>query len=482
VGSASFDFLAFALGIVLIYNLLRPTWWRQAVLFAANMIFLATFSTDYRQFIPFAGFIVFGYAGLKLVERASGRRFFAVVAAVIAMFVWLKQYSFVPGALYLKFSYLTVGLSYILFRVLHVIIDRHSEPFDEQITFFRYLLYTTSFTTLVSGPIQRYSDFARMAFARVRPALTLRDGAAAVERIVVGYFKTNVAALLFSVLHSRALASVTRTGSSKVLPGAIMFVSYTLFLYCNFAGYIDIVIGISRLLRITLPENFRRPFSADNFIEFWNRWHITLSQWLKTYVYTPLLMTLMRRYPAPRLELAWTLLAFFLTFVLVGVWHGQTPAFLFFGFLQGLGVSGNKLYQVLMVKRLGRQGYRDLAANASYVAVSRGLTFTWFTFTLIWFWSKWDQIGRIYSAIGAPQFIALWGLVLVASTVVLTAWEAAREGLLSISTKSSSSTLSRYWTMSRYWRTARLTLLVFITLSVVLFLGMAPPDIVYKAF
>ena len=64
----------------------------------------------------------------------------------------------------------------------------------------------------------------------------------------------------------------------------------------------DIVIGIARLMRITLPENFNRPFSSDSFIGFWSRWHITLSEWLKTYVYYPVLMNLMRRYPSPALE------------------------------------------------------------------------------------------------------------------------------------------------------------------------------------
>lgn len=76
-----------------------------------------------------------------------------------------------------------------------------------------------------------------------------------------------------------------------------------------------------------------------------------------------------------------------MTFFLVGIWHGQSSVFFFFGFLQGSGVALNKLFQVFAVRRLGRQGYRELSANAIWCAVSRGLTFTWFTFTLAWFWS-----------------------------------------------------------------------------------------------
>jgi alginate O-acetyltransferase complex protein AlgI len=91
-------------------------------------------------------------------------------------------------------------------------------------------------------------------------------------------------------------------------------------------------------LHTRLPENFDRPFSSDNFLNFWSRWHITLSEWLKTYVHNPLLLNLMRRYPSPALQTCWGVLAVFVTFFLIGVWHGQTLVFVFFGVLQGLGV------------------------------------------------------------------------------------------------------------------------------------------------
>jgi D-alanyl-lipoteichoic acid acyltransferase DltB (MBOAT superfamily) len=118
----------------------------------------------------------------------------------------------------------------------------------------------------------------------VRPGLPAIGGA--IERIVRGVFKTNVLALILSDLHASALAQLARGGDGHgyLMPGILAFGSYPLFLYCNFSGYIDIVIGIASLLGITLPENFNRPFSSDSFIGFWSRWHITLSQWLKTYV------------------------------------------------------------------------------------------------------------------------------------------------------------------------------------------------------
>jgi D-alanyl-lipoteichoic acid acyltransferase DltB (MBOAT superfamily) len=399
-----------------------------------------------------------------------------VVVAILIVFVWLKRYTFLPSPLFLGFPYLTLGLSYILFRVLHLIIDRRTNESEEEITGFRYLLYTINFTTLVSGPIQRYPEFARTAFPEIRPALTIRDVGNAIHRIIRGYFKTNVMGLLFSSLHAKGYAEVLQAGTPKVVSAAVMFVSYTLFLYCNFSGYIDIVIGIAKLLRIELPENFDRPFSSESFIEFWSRWHITLSQWLKTYVYNPTLMILMRRYPSQRLEIVWGLFAFFFTFFLIGVWHGQTSSFLFFGILQGAGVSGNKLYQILMIKRLGRKRYRALSENPIYVAVARGLTFTWFTFTLIWFWSGWDQIELLFSTLGPRDTLAIWILIFTGATVVLAGWEVARSVLLSLSWQGGP------FLYSRYWKTAWLTALVVISLSVAALSNMAAPDIVYKAF
>jgi D-alanyl-lipoteichoic acid acyltransferase DltB (MBOAT superfamily) len=475
MGSSSFQFLEFSLAVVLIYQLFSSVLWRQLVLLVASCWFLSTFTHDYRAFLPFAAFLGFGYLGLQLVRTQPARAFALVLTGTILLFVWLKKYSFFPTAAFLPFPYLTVGLSYILFRILHLMIDLHGGLIEEGINPMQYLAYTINFTTLVSGPIQRYPDFIGMVEkpGSTRPGITAIG--TAVERIVVGFFKTNVLALLLSDAQHSAIAQMTR-GNGQVVSGVLAFASYPLFLYCNFSGYIDIVIGIASLLGITLPENFNRPFSSDSFIGFWSRWHITLSEWLKTYVYTPLLMSLMRRYPAVSLEPVWAVLAFFVTFFLIGVWHGQTAAFLFFGFLQGLGVSMNKLYQILMTEWLGRKKFRALSSDPFYVTAARGFTFTWFTFTLLWFWSNWGQIDDLFSALGWAGTAEVWLAIFVGSTVVLAVWEAVREALLAIRWQGSPVL------HSRYWRTAWDTGLVVITLAVILLSNQPAPEIVYKTF
>jgi alginate O-acetyltransferase complex protein AlgI len=236
------------------------------------------------------------------------------------------------------------------------------------------------------------------------------------------------------------------------------------------------VIGVARWFGLVLPENFDRPFQSTNFIEFWSRWHITLSTWLKTYVYQPLMLRLMGRFPSRSSEPAIVVLALFVTFFLVGAWHGQTTTFLFFGVLQGSGVAANRLFQFSMTKRLGKQRYRALGANALYRALTRGLTFTWFGFTLLWFWSDWAQIHTFTNVLGVNVVLLAFLLLFVISTLVLSAWVAINNVVDSMTWSGASIAFSRY--TRTMWSTA---LLVVIVAVVVLSNAPAPP-IVYKNF
>lgn len=478
MGNPSLQFLAFSLITVLIYQVFRSVLWRQIVLFAASCYFLSSFSHNPQAFFPFVAFLVLGYISLLLADPGRKWSFRLALVAIVFCFIWLKKYTFLPKQMFLSFPYLTVGLSYILFRTLHLIIDRHSGLLKERINPFQYALYTLNFTTLVSGPIQRFPEFREMLESPSCFRPSLPEIGAAIERIVVGVFKTTVLALAFSDIQASAILQLSQGGPGRghIVAAGLAFASYPFFLYANFSGYIDIVIGIARLLGISLPENFNRPFSSDSFIEFWNRWHITLSNWLKTYVYNPLLMTLMRKFPAPRLESVWAVLAFFVTFFLIGVWHGQTTAFLFFGLLQGLGVSANKLYQILMIAAVSRKGYRALCSHPVYIALSRGLTFSWFAFSLIWFWSSWSQVRTLFSLLGLLNAIVVWLLIWILATVILAVWEVLRNAALSLQFGGSPVFYSRYW------RTAWITALFVIVLGVVMLSNRPAPEMVYKTF
>lgn len=173
----------------------------------------------------------------------------------------------------------------------------------------------------------------------------------------------------------------------------------------------------------------------------------------------------MRRYPSPSLEPLWGVLASFAAFFLIGVWHGQTSEFIFFGFLQGLGVSAVHLYRIALARRLGRKRFKRLESSAFYAAIGRGMTFTWFTFTLIWFWSNWHQIGAIRGALGNGKMVSVWVFIFAASTVLLTIWETVRGGLLSVRWNGSPVLLSRYTRTA--WNTALLLIALAVTVLLI---------------
>lgn len=472
--TASFAFLGFSAVVAALFWLARPVWWRQGVLLTANLAFLSTFTTSLASAVPFLAFVVAGYAAIRFVQLPSGRRFLApLLVAEIAAFFWLKKYTFVPSGLWLAMPYLTIGLSYLFFRMLHMLIDAGSGDLKERVGLVPYFNYLTNFTSLISGPIQRWPDYARTMLTDERPNLDWIIAGVAVERIVIGFFKVVVLAAILSTVHQRGLQMLGGDAElgARVRDSLLCLVGYTFYLYCNFSGYTDIVIGVARLIGIELPENFNRPFAAPSFIEFWGRWHMTLSNWLKFYVYNPLVKALMKRFPSPKIEPYLGVFAFFVTFFLIGLWHGQSGKFAVYGLLLGLGVSLNKLQQIVLAKRLGKKRYRAVAAHPFYLAVARGLTFTYFTLSLIFFWAEWSDIALLAHALGFGGTILATLLLWAGASVVLPVtefgpWLTAKAPVI----------------RSRYLRTSFATVLATVTVGVLSLMATPAPDIIYKNF
>ena len=475
----SFTFLGFSFVVILAYNLFPALTWRKIILLLADIVFLSTFSHNILAFVPLAVFVASGYFCVKAMQKKHTRAAYLwIVSGTLLAFIWLKKYTFLPHATFLHFAYTVLGLSFIFFRVMHMIIDAHQDSLGDPVTPISYLNYTLNFTTLVSGPIQDYPDFIEQHLPAARPPLTIVDMGNGFERIVIGFFKVNVVALVLSMLQNNAIDALSPAQPlrARAFTGAIIAAAYPVYLYFNFSGYTDIVIGIASFLRIKLPENFNRPFSTDNFLEFWNHWHITLSGWLKKYVYNPLLISLMRRYPSKGAELACGVTAFFVTFFLIGIWHGRTSEFLFYGLLLGLGVSVNKYYQVKMARAMGKKQFKALSNNWIYQAFCRGLNFTFFAFYLLWFWSTWKDLSRMSHALQPKAQLLVWLLIFAVSTVLLAIWVYVREKALSFNWEDKPLLLSRY--VRTVWDTG----LVFVLLGVMELLNSPAPDIVYKAF
>lgn len=474
MATASLSFLGFASIIAILYHLWANKIWRSLVLFAANIAFLASVSTDAAAYFPLAIFIGLGYAAMRLGPAfRSGKSFAVLLLVLVFAFCWLKKYWLLSPLGFIAMPYVTIGLSYIFFRVLHLVIDARDDPALRRIGFIAYVNYLLNFATLVAGPIQRFD-----AFSRPVPPLNLSIAGRAVERIAIGLFKVLIMSALFSFLQAGAIKGVERHDAliATSVAAAASVALYPLFLYFNFSGYTDIVIGIGRFLGMALPENFNHPFSALNFNDFWARYHMTLSNWLRDYVYTPLLKYLMERFPAPGLDPLLGSLALFVTFFLIGVWHGPTFMFVLYGILLAVGASANKLYQTILVKRLGRKQYRAIAAGPLYQALARGLTFTWYCLSMICFWETSDRAVALLRAVGVAGGLLSVLLLLLGSSLVLWALEGLRGAVLGMTWEIAP------LVQSRYARTVRFASLVFFCSTIPILSQTPAPEIVYKAF
>jgi hypothetical protein len=191
----------------------------------------------------------------------------------------------------------------------------------------------------------------------------------------------------------------------------------------------DIVIGIGRLFNQDLPENFNKPFAARTFLEFWNRWHMTLSEWFKIYLFTPMMRALATRFPSPAILPYLGVFGFFFTFFVVGIWHGTTLVFLICGVLMGAGASINKLWQLRMQKSLGKKRYQALGKHPVYVYLCRGLTFSYFTLAVVTCF--WVDLGQMEMLVGRMGVVGIAGILVamtLAAALGAVAWDLLAAG------------------------------------------------------
>jgi alginate O-acetyltransferase complex protein AlgI len=425
-------YLGFVTATVLAFNAWRAPLFRQFVLLAANLVFLASFVQSAEQLAPLVGFLVLGYAATRWVARWRRPGVLeGTVLLIVVVFAVLKRYTFLPGRMDLPFLYLQVGLSYILFRILQMVIDSAGGEDEARLAPLDFVNFTCNFLCFVSGPIQRSNEYL-MNRGQLDRGVDEAVAFSAMHRVIKGYVKLAVVSAVFNYLFANL--SVPVLAESTAMAGwrytaqyAATAVTYTFYLYYNFSGYMDIVIGIGWLLGQNLPENFNRPFSAHNIFEFWSRWHMTLSDWFKTYLFNPLMRFLADRVAAPIWLPYLGVIAFFVTFFVMGVWHGSTGVFVIYGLVMGAGASLNKLWQVFMTARLGKKKYKALAESFAYATLSRGLMFAFFALAVTGLWVNMDQLWLLARRLGIGGLMfAFVGTALCAAVIGPAVDHAAR--------------------------------------------------------
>jgi len=263
-----------------------------------------------------------------LLATAPGRRTGATVAGLVltclgflAFFKLLVGSVDVPGAVAIG---MPLGLSYYAFRCIHYAIERYRGrlPLHGLRESVGYLFFLP---TLMAGPIHRFDAYHRDLAPRAA-AVATGDLAAGLERLAYGYFK--IVVLANFLIGARLVPFVAQ------LPAPDGFAATYLAMiagaangYLQFAGYSDVAIGFARLLGFTVIENFDRPFLARNLVEFWQRWHISLTSWCRDYVFNTVTTLTRRPY-----------LAALLTMLAIGLWHELSPRYLLWGLWHGAGL------------------------------------------------------------------------------------------------------------------------------------------------
>jgi len=224
-----------------------------------------------------------------------------------------------------------LGFSYVAFRLLHTILDRRTGRLPS-LSLAEYVNYVIFFPAFTAGPIDRIERFTR----NLNLPLELNQGAwlTAGTRLFRGLFKKFVIA---DGLAWFALSDVLTSEIHSVVWLWILLYAYSMRIYFDFSGYTDIAIGLAMLTGIQLPENFDAPYLKPNLTQFWNSWHMTLTQWFRSYFFNPLTRS-MRSAQRPVPQWLMILFAQLATLTLIGLWHSITWGFLCWGIWHGIGL------------------------------------------------------------------------------------------------------------------------------------------------
>ena len=232
-----------------------------------------------------------------------------------------------------------LGFSYIAFRLIHTVRDRQSGKLPV-LSLRDYVTYVMFFPAIVAGPIDRAERFKKDIDAL--DDMTGLDAPRYIEgltRIAVGIFKKFIIADSLAI--GMSLNAINADQATSTIGLWVLLYGYSLRLFFDFSGYSDIAIGIGILFGFKMPENFDRPYLKNNITTFWQSWHMTLSNWARFYVFSPLSRFLLTRKVKPS-QTVIVLSTQMATMIVIGLWHGVTVNFLIWGIWHGVGLFAHK--------------------------------------------------------------------------------------------------------------------------------------------
>lgn len=291
---------------------------------------------------------------------------------------------------------LPLGISFFVFEFIHYLAEVYKGekavkgPLD-------FALFAAFFPTQIAGPIKRYQDF--MPQLRVPQKVTVSEVNEGIELIVFGLFKKVVLADSVAMVVNRCYAH------PEMLTGVDLWMAiygFAMQVYFDFSGYSDIARGSAKLMGFKVPINFDLPFMAASFADFWRRWHVSLSSWLRDYLYFPFGGSKHGEWVTCR--------NIIITMTIAGLWHGAAPHFVVWGFILGSVLAIHRLWRRVVEKNSWLQ---PIVATKWFNIFGIFLTFNTFCASLVVFRAQdcqtaWMILGRMFGLEAAPAPLLNW--------------------------------------------------------------------------
>ncbi|CAG5079747.1 MBOAT family O-acyltransferase [Parvicella tangerina] len=379
----SIPFVIFFLVVVVLYYL-SPQKFRWVILLAASYFFYMSWQPVYVLLITFTTAVSY-WIGVQSENKDKKTRkhlLWLSVAVNLGVLFFFKYFNFLNQSIKdllhytSSFSYefdgfdilLPVGISFYTFQTLSYNLDVYYGMKKPEKHLGIYALYVSFFPQLVAGPIERSTHL--MPQFHEEKKFNWDNIGLGMKYMVWGFFKKVVIADRLSVYVNDIYNNYEGQSSLPLILGTFLFAFQ---LYCDFSAYSDIAKGAARILGFELMENFNHPFKSKNITEFWRRWHISLSTWLRDYLYTPLV------FKHKKWGKKSVMYAILVTFVLCGLWHGARMTYVVFGFLQ----AGALIYELATVE--ARKKWKAKVNRYLYDYASLAITFVFILFSFIFF-------------------------------------------------------------------------------------------------
>tara|TARA_B100000795_G_scaffold268563_1_gene255770 strand:- start:1263 stop:2591 length:1329 start_codon:yes stop_codon:yes gene_type:complete len=327
---SSIEFLLFFTLFIIFISILRNH--QRSVIIIFSLFFYSYW--DFR-FLPLIAF--FCVSTIFLIKKNYILPF--SISIIIFPLIFFKYSSFIIETFNIKFllkySYggdLPLAISFLTFTAIAILIDRRNK-INDKYNFFNISEYLLYFPQLIAGPILRLNQLAPQLNEKI---LFLKDnikfgiilfGVGYIKKV---YFADNIAIYIDPYFQNPSLAE-----SEDLLKAFLLF---PIQIYFDFSGYVDMALGVSKILGINLPKNFNKPYFASSITDFWRRWHITLSSWFKDYLYIPLGGSKVTNY-----KIYFNLI---ITMAIAGLWHGASFNFILWGILNGFLLAVERFFKI----------------------------------------------------------------------------------------------------------------------------------------